>query len=144
MKQSDAEQELRDLGSHYNIRVWEVSNGHFKVQDGEGQIINYWPNSKKRTMHIQDTKWSREQCEPIDALRLAALGADGMKRQAPIPLKRALRAVPKTPKQKEKERELRRPAGERISKDEYAFRETTYDEKAAAISAMPAQGAPWP
>jgi hypothetical protein len=140
MTQTAAVKELFDLGAQYGIRVWEVSGGHFKVQDGQGQIVNYWPNSKKRTMHIQDTKWSREQCEPMDALRLAALGSEGMKRQAPIPLKRT--SAPKTPKQQERERELRRPAGERISKNEYAFRDTDYDQKVAALP--PSDGsAPW-
>lgn len=51
------------------VQLNECGAGHFQIRGV--QLVNYWPFSKRQTVHIAGTNWRRSFQSPADAVDLA-------------------------------------------------------------------------
>lgn len=63
----DSIQELRQLCDSYTVKLEEFGNGHCRLSN-HGVSLDYWPNSKKRTVFKDGQRI--EHVSPFDAVQL--------------------------------------------------------------------------
>ena len=65
--------DTEQLCKAYALEFKDCGNGHVQLS-GHGNLVNYWPLSKKRTAHPKGGEPVRH-CKPWDAVRLCLHGA---------------------------------------------------------------------
>ena len=62
-------QELKQLCKSYALEFKDCGNGHVQIK-GHGSLVNYWPESKRRTAFVKATGESVPHCSNWDAVKL--------------------------------------------------------------------------
>lgn len=71
-------EQTRALAESSALKFKDCGNGHVQIS-GHGRLVNYWPESKKRTA-MSDTGRKEVNCSPWDAVRMCMTeSAEGMK-----------------------------------------------------------------
>ena len=63
--------ETQKLAEANALQFKDCGNGHVQISN-HGVLVNYWPESAKRTAHIAGGK-SEKHCSPWDAVRMCLL-----------------------------------------------------------------------
>ncbi len=61
--------ELIELAKKYNVQIKEHPNGHFHIRGK--LLVNYWPDSKNRTVYIAGTKYGFNNMSPEMAVEMS-------------------------------------------------------------------------
>lgn len=61
--------EVESLCKAYSLSFKDCGNGHLQIS-GHGVLVNYWPDSAKRTIHCPQTGRRERNCEPFDAIKI--------------------------------------------------------------------------
>jgi len=61
---------LRELAKRFGLTVKDCGNGHFQVLGGL-VLVNYWPDSKKRTAYIGSTRNGEHNAGPHVVIDMA-------------------------------------------------------------------------
>ena len=67
--------ELEVLARKCGLTVTELSQGHFRIEGGE-RVVDYWPNSKRRTAFVVGGQDSMPRATPEIAVALAGKPKD--------------------------------------------------------------------
>lgn len=80
---------LESIAAKRGLKVQEIGPGHFRISGGE-RMVDYWPNSKRRTAFVVGTQDSTPRCTPEMAVAMAGKPTP---KQAPAeaPRKRTVR-----------------------------------------------------
>lgn len=66
---TDLIEQTRLLAESHALKFEDLGGGHVQVS-GHGVLVNYWPNSKARTVYNQTTGERVKRCQPWDAIKL--------------------------------------------------------------------------
>ena len=66
-------QELENMAKSYGLEFANKGNGHVQLSN-HGFMVNYWPNSKKKTVHTSDGE-THSYCSNYDAVKICMKGA---------------------------------------------------------------------
>ena len=61
---------LETIAAKRGLTVRELSPGHFRIEGGE-RVVDYWPDSKRRTAFVVGTQDSTPRCTPDMAVAMA-------------------------------------------------------------------------
>lgn len=61
--------ETKSLAKAYNVDFKECASGHIQLR-AHGNLVNYWPNSKNKTMHSPTLDRHEKHVLPWDAIKL--------------------------------------------------------------------------
>lgn len=79
----DAIKDTEALAKAYGVEFKDCGDGHVQLR-GHGHLVNYWPNSKKKTLHSPTLNRRENHCTPWDAVRLCMAEAKkGMRPKKP-------------------------------------------------------------
>lgn len=75
--------ELKSAATKHGVEVKEVSPGHFHLIGK--LLVNYWPESRRRTAYVAATKEGREHVSPKQAVQMAlqpppVVGSEGRRK----------------------------------------------------------------
>jgi len=75
--------ETKQLAKAYSVEFKDCGSGHIQLK-GHGVLVNYWPESKRKTLYSPTLERRETNCLPWDAVRLCLSGAKpGMKPSKP-------------------------------------------------------------
>lgn len=72
MRTSDSrniETDLRDAASDAGATVKDCGGGHYQIRGR--LLVNYWPESKKRSAHVAGTTHGKHHVSPTEAVQMA-------------------------------------------------------------------------
>lgn len=79
---SDLLSETKSLAEAYGLQFTDCGNGHVQIR-GHGNLINYWPNSKARSLWSPTLDLRESHCTPWDAVSICLKGSkQGMRTEA--------------------------------------------------------------
>jgi hypothetical protein len=79
---SDPLSETKSLAEAYGLQFTDCGNGHVQIK-GHGNLVNYWPNSKARSLWSPTLNLRESHCTPWDAVSICLKGSkEGMKTEA--------------------------------------------------------------
>lgn len=65
-------EQLRKEAAARGLTVDHLGNGHYQIKGGNA-LVNYYPESKKRTAYVAGTRGGHEGCDPRKAVSLAVV-----------------------------------------------------------------------
>lgn len=71
---TDPIEETRRLAESHGLEFKDCGQGHVQIK-GHGNVVNYWPLSKKQTVHAPTLKRRERHCKPWDAVKLCMANA---------------------------------------------------------------------
>ncbi len=71
---SDPIQETRAMAEAHGLKFKDCGNGHVQIS-GHGQLVNYYPTSKNKTLYSPTLNMREAHCTPWDAITICMKGA---------------------------------------------------------------------